>query len=270
MFIRVHIQTNCVRACVCLCVLVKRGFCTTANLFSPAHACANIRHTHRLIGVTVYLLHFVCPVSSLCARTHARTHAHVVMTSSRPLSILFYFIFFNFNIFVLFLDFLPPSLSLTPALLLHPSTPSSLPPSLSRTSPIVRPSPPLSLSHPLSRPSLSLSDNQSALLPPYIAHSRCHRQQGLDSISAGQLLFSSIFFLNIFFLFHFSPTCTTGPHDCRPTLNCLTSFFSNVFILVFPDMWDWTVLVRANFVITTSVLITRDLLFAGGPQIVFY
>ena len=32
-----------------------------------------------------------------------------------------------------------------------------------------------------------------------------------------------------------------------------------------PDIWDWSVLVRANFVITTSVVIRRDLLFAAGP-----
>ena len=39
-----------------------------------------------------------------------------------------------------------------------------------------------------------------------------------------------------------------------------------VCVCVHPsDMWDWTILVRANFVITTSVVIKRDLLFAVGP-----
>jgi len=32
-----------------------------------------------------------------------------------------------------------------------------------------------------------------------------------------------------------------------------------------PDVWDWSVLIRANFVITTSVVIRRDLLLAAGP-----
>lgn len=32
-----------------------------------------------------------------------------------------------------------------------------------------------------------------------------------------------------------------------------------------PDLWDWSVLVRANFVITTSVLMRRDLLLTAGP-----
>jgi len=32
-----------------------------------------------------------------------------------------------------------------------------------------------------------------------------------------------------------------------------------------PDVWDWSMLVRANFVITTSVVVRRDLLFAVGP-----
>uniref|UniRef100_A0A7S4PPM5 Glycosyltransferase 2-like domain-containing protein n=1 Tax=Guillardia theta TaxID=55529 RepID=A0A7S4PPM5_GUITH len=32
-----------------------------------------------------------------------------------------------------------------------------------------------------------------------------------------------------------------------------------------PDVWDWYLLVRANFVITTSFLAKRDLLFAAGP-----
>eukprot|EP00960_Hanusia_phi_P059262 764115-Hanusia_phi.AAC.3 len=31
------------------------------------------------------------------------------------------------------------------------------------------------------------------------------------------------------------------------------------------DVWDWYLLVRANFVITTSFMAKRDLLFAAGP-----
>jgi len=36
-------------------------------------------------------------------------------------------------------------------------------------------------------------------------------------------------------------------------------------LVLYTDVWDWSMLVRANFVITTSVVVRRDLLFAVGP-----
>jgi cellulose synthase/poly-beta-1,6-N-acetylglucosamine synthase-like glycosyltransferase len=51
------------------------------------------------------------------------------------------------------------------------------------------------------------------------------------------------------------PLCELHGHGRDLTRSCLAN----------ADELDWNVLIRANFVITSSVLVRRDTLFAAGP-----